>query len=202
MASLTKPTLQNANITQRLIFNNFDSKSSFLLSRLEPFWASFAGNVNIHRNVYRQVDGLLLRALGVDSRAIFGRECSWEYFWMWVAAVESDKPHYYEHDRSPFQISSLRVPIPPQSSVHWWWYMPFMDVDSSGWGDSSMSPQPLLSTSIWQDILMRMFIKMFMDVDSRGWGAISGRKGRLFNGSLPPLLLSPLSFFCILSKNP
>ena len=80
MASLTKPTLQNANITQRLIFNNFDSKSSFLLSRLEPFRASFAGNVNIHRNVYRQVDGLLLRALGVDSRAIFGRECSWEYF--------------------------------------------------------------------------------------------------------------------------
>ena len=116
MASLTKPTLQNANITQRLIFNNFDSKSSFLLSRLEPFRASFAGNVNIHRNVYRQVDGLLLRALGVDSRAIFGRECSWEYFGMWGGAVESDKPHYYEHDRRPFQISSLRVPIPPQST--------------------------------------------------------------------------------------
>ena len=112
MASLTKPTLQNANITQRLIFNNFDSKSSFLLSRLEPFRASFAGNVNIHRNVYRQVDGLLL-VESIGCRAIFGRECSWEYFWMWVGAVESDKPHYYEH---AFQISSLRVPIPPQST--------------------------------------------------------------------------------------
>ena len=83
MALLTKPRLQNANITQRLIFNYFDSKFPFLLSRLEPFRASFAGNVNIHRNVYRQVDGSLLRALGVEPSLaenvhgnIFG--CGWQ----------------------------------------------------------------------------------------------------------------------------
>ena len=55
---------------------------------------------------------------------------------------------------------------------------------------------------IFIEMFMEMFMGMFMDVDSSGWGAISGRKGRLFNGSLPPLLLSPFSFFCILSKNP